>query len=151
MKLNDAGKMVNEIWKEIPQYYQYIEIGEHIVMPNHLHGIIILNTDNVRAPPCGRPLKNPENGQAQGPAPTGGRLSLGDVTGQFKSMTMYRYILGVRNHQWKPFPKKLCHRNYYEHIIRNENDLNEIREYIINNPLKWELDKDNPKNWEKIG
>jgi len=61
MKLNDAGKIVDRIWQEIPKYYPNVEIGEHIVMPNHLHGIIILNNDNVGAPPCGRPLMNPEN------------------------------------------------------------------------------------------
>ena len=45
---------------------------------------------------------------------------------------------------------KLWQRNYYDHIIRNEKELNKIREYTVNNPLKWELDKENPKNWEKI-
>ena len=158
MKLNDAGKIVDRIWQEIPEYYHCVEIGEYIVMHNHLHGIIILNNDNVGAPPCGRPLMNPKNrqaqgpangkyGQAQGPAPTAGRLSLGDVVGQFESFTMHQYILGVRKHQWKPFHKKLWHRNYYEHIIRNEKELNKTREYIVNNPLKWELDEENPKNW----
>ena len=60
---------------------------------------------------------------------------------------MHQYMFGVRNHQWKPFHKRLWQRNYYEHIIRNENELNEIREYIINNSLKWEFDEENPKNW----
>ena len=158
MKLNDAGKIVDRIWQEIPKYYPFVEIDEHTLMPNHLHGIIILNNENVGAPPCGRPLMNPDNGQAQGPAngkygqaqgpaPTVKRLSLGDVVGRFESFTMYQYILGIKNHQWKPFHKKLWQRNYYEHIIRNENELNKIRKYIIDNPLNWEADEENPKNW----
>jgi len=62
---------------------------------------------------------------------------------------MRQYTIGVHNHQWKPFHKKLWQRNYYEHVIRNEDNLRQIREYIINNPLKWELDEDNPGNRDK--
>lgn len=54
---------------------------------------------------------------------------------------------GVRQNSWKPFEKHLWQRNYYEHIVRDEKDLNEIREYIITNPLKWALDSENPNNW----
>lgn len=150
MKLNDAGKMVDEIYREIPEYYPGVDTDEHSVMPNYFHGIIILNDDNVGAPHRGRPLMKAENGlgQAQRPAPTVKRLSLGDVIGRFESFTMHQYILGVKNHQWESFYKRLWQRNYYEHIIRNEKELHQIREYIINNPLKWEEDRNNPKNWE---
>ena len=55
MKLNDAGKMVHGIWQEIRKYYPGVEIDEHIVMPNHFHGIINLNNNDVGAPPRGRP------------------------------------------------------------------------------------------------
>jgi len=50
---------------------------------------------------------------------------------------MYQYILGVRNHQWKPFHKKFWQPNYYEHIIRDEKEINRIREYIKNNSKNW--------------
>jgi len=59
-------------------------------------------------------------------------------------MTTKRYADGVKKNGWQPFPRKLWQRNYYEHIIRNENELNQIREYIIQNPVKWELDRENP-------
>lgn len=157
IKLNDAGEMVERIWQEMPKYYPGVEIGAYVVMPNHFHGIIALN-DDVGAPPCERPFMNPQNnqswgpaneqmGQARGPAPTRGRLFLGDVVGRFKSLSMHQYICGVRNHQWKPIHKRLWQRNYYEHAIRNENELNKIREYIANNPLNWETDEENPINW----
>jgi len=164
MCLNDSGKMVNQTWGEIPDHYPGTDIDEHMVMPNHLHGIIILDDTLVGAPPCGRPEMNAEKGnlqqvqnrkpayshqgQAQGPAPTGTRLTLGDVVGRFESYTMHLYIQGLRNKGWKPFHKKLWQRNYYDHIIRNEEELNRIRDYIINNPLKWESDRENPKNWK---
>jgi len=180
MIVNEAGNMVNRIWKEIPLHYEGIDIDEYIVMPNHVHGIIIIENDHVgaspcgrpmgdvdeeksdfshersvMAPPCGRPLEgmrdvnpNTETGQAQGPAPTGHRLTLGDIVGRFGTLTMTRYIKGVKTKQWRPFPGKLWQRNFHDRIIRNEKELNAIREYIINNPLKWDLDQDNPNNWE---
>ena len=80
-------------------------------------------------------------GQPQGVAPT---LSLPDVVHRLKTLTTKRYSDGVKQHDWPPFPGKLWQRNYYEHIIRNENELNRIREYVVNNPLQWELDRENP-------
>jgi len=62
----------------------------------------------------------------------------------FKTMTTNKYIRGVKQSGWTPFPGKLWQRNYYEHIVRNENELIRIREYIRNNPAKWDTDKDNP-------
>jgi len=69
---------------------------------------------------------------------------VGRIVQAFKSVTTHEYINGVKQHGWPPFPGKLWQRNYYEHVIRNENELNRIREYIINNPKKWEFDRDNP-------
>ena len=64
----------------------------------------------------------------------------------FKTMTTNEYIRGIKQNGWQPFNGKLWQRNYWEHIIRDENNLNRFREYIINNPKKWELDKENPHN-----
>jgi len=69
---------------------------------------------------------------------------VGRFVSWFKRMTTNEYIQNVKNNGWQPFDKKLWQRNYYEHIIRNENELNRVREYIINNPLKWSLDLENP-------
>jgi len=73
------------------------------------------------------------------PAPT-----VGDIIGAFKSLTTHEYIIGVKNNEWKPFDKRLWQRNYYERIIRNENELNNIRRYIQDNPKNWETDIENP-------
>jgi len=66
-------------------------------------------------------------------------------------MTTNEYIRGVKQNGWSTFPGKLWQRNYYEHIVRNENELNRIREYIMNNPLQWELDRKNPNGQRDIG
>jgi hypothetical protein len=59
-------------------------------------------------------------------------------------MTTKRYADGVKRLGWEPFRGRLWQRNYYEHIIRNEKSLNHIREYILTNPMRWELDRKNP-------
>jgi putative transposase len=73
-------------------------------------------------------------------------LTLPDIVHWFKTMTTNEYIHGVKNLGWPPFPGKLWQRNYYEHIIRQEADLDRIRRYIIENPIKWSLDRENPVN-----
>ena len=60
-------------------------------------------------------------------------------------MTTNEYIRMVKQNEWQPFNGKLWQRNYWEHVIRDENELNHIREYILNNQLQWELDDENPK------
>ncbi len=66
------------------------------------------------------------------------------MVGAFQSITTVGYIRGVKNKNWQPFDGKLWQRNYWEHIIRNEKSYQNISEYIINNPLKWDDDKFNP-------
>jgi len=138
MVLNKGGQMVQTVWDELPKYYPGIETDTFQIIPNHIHGIIVI----VGASPCACPgTRSGTNGQPQGVAPT---LSLPDVVHRFKTMTTKRYADGVKKNGWQPFPRKLWQRNYYEHIIRNENELNQIREYIIQNPVKWEFDRENP-------
>ena len=63
------------------------------------------------------------------------------MVGAFQSITTVEYIRGVKTKNWKPFDKKIWQRNYWEHIIRNENSYNTITEYIKNNPDNWDNDK----------
>lgn len=127
MILNGAGKMVQNIWDEIPKYYDGIEIDTFQIMPNHIHGIIVIVGAGPRA--C------PNNGVSQR------GLSLPDAMHRFKTLTTKKYIDGVKQHHWPPFERKLWQRNYYEHIIRDEQSLHKIREYIMNNPRDWERDE----------
>jgi hypothetical protein len=100
-------------------------------MPNHFHGII----EFVGAIPCGCPENRGQLGQPQGIAPT-----VGDVMSAFKSLSTNAYIQNVKQNNWPPFAGKLWQRNYYEHIIRDEDEYLKISEYIQNNPLKWQED-----------
>lgn len=88
-----------------------------------------------RGEPCVRPDVRP-----RGTLPD----TVGRIVQAFKSITTHEYINGVKQHGWPPFPGKLWQRNYYDHIIRNEDALNRIREYIDINPMKWEFDRENP-------
>ncbi len=146
MVLNDAGKMIQTVWCEIPFHYIGTEIDEFVVMPNHIHGIVII----VGATPRGCPVSSPRGcpdpsilGQAQGPAPTGTTrpLSLGDIVHRFKTMTTKRYVDDVKQSGWQSFPGRLWQRNYWEHVIRDDMELDRIREYIHNNPSQWESDR----------
>ena len=131
MRLNDAGKMVYDVWNDLPAFYPGVQTDAFIVMPNHIHGIIILVGADPRVCP----------GQSQGVART---MGLPDVVHRFKTMTTKRYADGVKRLGWEPFRGRLWQRNYYEHIIRNEEFLNRIREYILTNPMRWALDRENP-------
>jgi len=140
MQLNDAGRMISETWHEIPDHYPCIELDVMQIMPNHLHGIIVVR--EVGTDPCVCPNPGTENGQTRGSVPTG-CLSLSDVIKQFKTLTTRRYIEGVNNHGWYALSGKLWQRSYHDRIIRNETELNKFRTYICNNPREWYADENN--------
>ncbi len=147
MELNDAGAMIVRWWDELANKFPTFEPDAFVVMPNHIHCIVVINdvgTVNVGATLRGRP----DGGQPHRAAPT--RPTLGDMMDWFETMTTNEYIRGVKQLGWKPFDKKVFQRNYYEHIIRNERELNAIREYIANNPANWAADIDNLKNDRRL-
>ena len=132
----------------MPEKFPTIEIDEFIVMPNHFHGIIVI----VGAIPCGRPKKDrpivgatpcgrPENGRPNKGHPHGDAPTLGDIIDWFKTMTTNEYIRNVKSNGWQPFPGRFWQRNYFEHIIRNNFEMNRIREYIYNNLSNWTDDE----------
>ena len=97
-----------------------------------------------------RPYKQGNHGRKGkhgGIAPT---LSLSDVVHRFKSFTTATYRTCVMKLNWSPFPGKLWQRNFYEHIIRSDDELNRIRQYILNNPLLWNDDENNPARFKII-
>ena len=142
MILNDAGKMIKKCYYELEGRFKTLKCHEMVIMPNHFHCIIEI----VGVPLVGTQNNNSQNdhhsqtkGQPQGIAPT-----VGDIIGAFKSITTNEYIYGVKHKNWQPFTKKLWQRNYWEHVIRNEESYIKLLEYIKNNPQKWELDNLNP-------
>ena len=93
---------------------------------------------NMYGCPQGVPIKK---GNHKGLPPTTEKKSIGDIIGAFKSLTTNEYICGVKNGKFPPFEKRIWQRNYYEHIIRDEQSLEKIQNYIIQNPQKWQDDK----------
>jgi putative transposase len=142
MILGGPGQMVESVWRQLPRYHG-VNVDAFVVMPNHVHGIIVLaGAGPVATGFVGAgPRACPDMGQPQGVAPT---MSLPDVVHRFKSLTTARYRTGVLQGGWQPFPGRLWQRNYYEHVIRDEEDLNRVRQYIIDNPARWEDDIENP-------
>jgi len=129
IRMNDAGKIVHDEWLRTADIRPNVELDAFVVMPNHLHGIIVLHPDRrgtlQRAPTVeqfGKPTSNT--------IPTIVRL--------FKSAVTKR----INEHRGTP-GARVWQRNYYEHIIRNEKSLNNIHEYIANNPMKWKWDREN--------
>jgi putative transposase len=143
MYLSDSGRMVESIWNEISHHYSGINVDAFVMMPNHIHGIIILG---LGAGPRACPEERQRMGQPQGVAPT---IALPDVVHRFKSFSTAKYRKGVAQNNWPAFPGRLWQRNYYEHVIRNEDELNKIREYIQMNPAKWAFDRENPETSQR--
>jgi putative transposase len=107
VRLHDAGRMVQTVWDELPVHYLGVDIDAFAVMPNHIHGIIVLDgVDRVGAGPraCPRSACQDE-GQPRGVAPT--PLSLPDVMHRFKTMTTKRYADGVKQSAWPTFHDRL--------------------------------------------
>jgi REP element-mobilizing transposase RayT len=149
-----AGKMIIEQWEMLPNRFPDIALAEFQLMPNHFHGIIHLvgaalvaaqSTESVGAglvpTHVGATLVVAhKDAQDSKPMPT-----LGNIVGAFKSITTYEYIRGVKQNGWLAFNGKLWQRNYYEHIIRDNDDFERIADYIMTNPSHWRIDEENPE------
>jgi REP element-mobilizing transposase RayT len=137
MKLNQYGEIVQKWWKEIPIHFPNVETGVFVIMPNHVHGIILIEERR------GTVLVPNENVDPQiqgGETPPLRVPTLGQIVAYFKyQSTKEMNVLdntGVITKFWQ--------RNYYEHIIRNEIDLQNKTNYIQANPILWDEDNENP-------
>ena len=143
MQLNGAGRLAQAAWEGLPRRFPGIGLDTFVVMPNHVHGIIVIDES------VGASLVGSQDGDHAG-MPDGERATtrvaptLGDVVGAYKSIVTVEYARGVRANGWRRFRGRLWQRNYYEHVIRDERELHLAREYIVNNPLQWSLDRENP-------
>jgi len=146
MIFNDAGKMVNAGWMSLQERFPNIETDVFRVMPNHLHGIIIIHNPE----PVGAGLVPDHDASLVHAhatrATTRVAPTLGEIIGTFKSITTHKYIQGVDEFAWPVFYKRLWQRNYYEHILRDQADYERIAGYILDNPANWDIDDENPHN-----
>ncbi|MBI1929542.1 transposase [Candidatus Poribacteria bacterium] len=172
MQLNEMGQVVVECWRNIPRHFPAVELDAFVVMPNHMHGILVL-TNRVRSgvenamdvetaagegtSPLRQPVEKGNAGEGTSPlrqpvekgnagaetAPLR-RPTLGQVVAYFK----YQSTKNINQRRGVP-GSRLWQRNYYEHVIRDDTDLQQLREYVMYNPLKWELDQLHPNNPSK--
>lgn len=157
IKLSAVGILAQQFWLEIPKHFPNIELDYFVIMPNHIHGIIVIkgndnkNNDFVGTGQC--PVRNPlalENTRTgQCPVPTDSKFghvkpqSLSTIIGSFKSIStkIIHQKYPAINFTWQP--------RFHDHIIRDEEELNNVRQYIEYNPDKWQWDKENIARLEK--
>jgi REP element-mobilizing transposase RayT len=153
MVLSPLGEIVRKQWSEIPRRFSRIRLDEFVVMPNHIHGVIEIVNDDVdivgaglvparkiaiisnRATTRVNRATTRVNRATTRVAPT-----IGDMVGAFKSLCVKEWLVYIKksNLNWHD---KIWQRNYYEHIIGNEKDYNNVVEYIRNNPVNWQTDR----------
>ncbi len=143
VRLSFLGEVVRGIWSRIPERYKGTELDDCVIMPNHLHGIIIVNDQSVGAI-HESPLQRDYSEQSKEECMKQHRsMTLSKIIGWFKMNSAKQINLLKRTSGIS-----VWQRGFYDHIIRNDTDLHRIREYIANNPFRWALDEENPDNLE---
>lgn len=130
MKLSEIGGIAEKCWVEIPEHFDNVELDDFVTMPNHVHGIIVLRDMFVRAQ-----YSEPRQNRFQHVIPK----SLGSIVRSYKGgVTRICHREGNLRFRWQ--------RDFYEHVIRHDKDLNRIRDYIRDNPSNWDIDDHFPGN-----
>jgi putative transposase len=131
---NEIGEIAHDMWLKIANHHKNVVLDEFIVMPNHIHGILVLSADLCKDVACDVSTRNKNNFMST-ISPKSGSLST--IVGSYKSaITKWCHENGYVDFQW--------HSRFHDHIIRNERELNSIREYIRNNPVNWVREKNSP-------
>ncbi|MDJ1179806.1 transposase [Roseofilum sp. BLCC_M91] len=155
MHLNPYGEIVQAVWDGLADHYDHLGLDVFVIMPNHIHAIIVLHDDvgaglivgagfkpapttdpDVKPAPTGTPTEQPTKTKRASK-----RHGLPEIVRAFKTFSARR-INELRQNPGVP----VWQRNYYEHIIRNEESLESIRRYIVENPMRWSEDRENPNN-----
>jgi REP element-mobilizing transposase RayT len=130
MVLSRVGEIAVYCWREIPHHHAGIKLDEFVIMPDHMHGIVVIRNpvvvvETVHAPSLGKPTMSEISPKAG---------SLGVILRSYKSaVTRLAGLDGFRRFAWQAL--------YYDHIVRDEQSLCNIRQYIIDNPVRWEQDR----------
>ncbi len=151
MHLNNAGQIIESVWLTLPERFPSVGLDHYVTMPNHFHGIIVCKNQQVSTTNASNssnvvdqrvmhsPLPHPMGRDKSGPYDAsryhseGPDLALGEIIRTFKAASTHRIrTSGNPNFAWQS--------NYYEHIVRNDNSLDRIRQYIIDNPVHWSED-----------
>ncbi len=133
VQLSDIGEIALNCWMEIPEHFSSVGIDEFVVMPNHVHGIVVIRSDAIsRVETPHVASLQPKDGRTQfGPLKPGSLSKI--IQGYKAAVTRQVRLMGEHDFTWQS--------RFYDHIIRNDEDLDRIRNYIQDNPIKWELDE----------
>ena len=121
---NRLGAVVEDCWSQLPDHYQNVSLDAFVLMPNHIHGIVV-----IESPPAGV-------------AAASARHGVSEIVRAFKTFSS-RKINATRGSPGA----SVWQRGFYDHVIRGERELDRVRAYIMDNPRKWSEDPDNPVNW----
>jgi REP element-mobilizing transposase RayT len=110
--------MIASVWSSLPRVVPEVRLDVFVVMPNHVHGIIQLVDNDSRDGP-----------------------TLGFVLQTFKRLTTHHYVQGVLTDGWPRFDSRIWQRSFHDHIIRNEREMDRLREYVLANPARWAEDR----------
>lgn len=137
MRLNSLGYIAFTCWQAIPNHFPHVELDAFVIMPNHLHGILVITDAIVGTQQCCVPTVEQFGKPVAGSIPTVIRSYKGAVSKCINVICNTKSI-------------SIWQRNYYEHISRDQQSLGNIRQYILENPARWEDDPENshhdPKN-----
>lgn len=146
IKLSRIGKIVEKFWKEIPKHFPFVKLDQFMMMPSHLHGILIINNTSVGTPRP-RPVGTPQWGvptknikkqiRKSNHKPEWKPNSLGSIINQFKSVCTKK----IRKEY--PWIGTVWQSRFYDRVIRNKSEFNHIQNYILSNPENWENDAKN--------
>jgi REP element-mobilizing transposase RayT len=118
VSLSPAGELVHDTWQRVPERFPGVLLDAWIVMPDHLHGILVMGAD---------------------PDMPFSPDTTGDIIRWFKSTTVAGYRKDVVEGGWTPYDRHLWQRGYYDHVVRNDTDLDRVRRYIAANPARWSM------------
>lgn len=149
MELSEYGAIARQVWSDLPRHFARLEPDAFVVMPNHVHIVLVLKpvvaTGRAERVPYDQGINLGDKGETEPPRAVSGnrepydRVSAPLIINQYKS-----YVTKAINQLRKTPKAAVWQRSYRDHVIRDENDLHYIREYIQFNPLSWDLDRDNP-------
>jgi REP element-mobilizing transposase RayT len=130
VRLNGSGCLVQAAWEDLPNHYSNILLDAFVVMPNHIHGVLVLKDEGA---------SSDRRRVGAGFKPASTRRALPEMVRGFKTHSARRVndLLRTRG-------RPVWQRGYYEHVIRDDASLNRIREYILHNPESWAIDRENP-------
>ncbi len=154
-----VNAIIHDVWYALPKWFPTIELDEFVVMPNHTHFVVWNNVGRSLAgvleggnADVGAEIQDggkPRPYVIPQPQKINNAPALGDIVGAFKSLVFKVYLNWIEVND--PSRRaKFWQGNYYEHIVRNDRELNAIRQYIIDNPINWKMDRDNLENLRKL-